>query len=309
MEKKIYFVDASLLKQSACMLRVWRMGIEGYRSKINSVDIEYGQAFHQFAQEFVNTKGDFKTSVTKAVEYFSTTPYIPKLKKDWMNVAHLKKTCFDWMQHWESTPDNLEPLRVEGMHTTELKFDIPYYQNDLFEIHLCGTIDKICRTKGNQGPYCIVDYKTTSSWAREEYFDQYRLDPQLRFYRLAIKKYAELYPTSIFAEMVTKGCGAMIEGVFLANNKDAIIQRSDAMFFKAPDMEMFERMLNDFIDNLVRELSCGPTPYKQGILNGACNSKFGCDYSVACGAPDSIAEQHVLRHSFKQVQYNPLSFH
>lgn len=307
--KKIYFVDASLLKYAPCMLKVWRTGVEGRKGKINSVDIEYGSAFHLFAQHYTDTKGtNLRESIQKATDYFTSTPSIPKDKKAWMTVTHLKKTCFDWMTHWEKTQDNLEALKVDGCPTTELKFDLPYYQDDKYEIHLAGTIDRICKTKGS-GPYVLTDYKTTSSWDNKSYLAQYRLDPQLRFYRLAISLYAQAYPNSIYADMVAKGCGCLIEGIFLKATEEATIRRSDTMFFKAAEMQQFEGLVKKFISRFVEALNAPEEPPKEGILSGYCyGAKFGCHFVDACGAPDKIAEQHVLRNNFITKPYNPLLF-
>jgi hypothetical protein len=248
------------------------------------------------------------SSATKAAtEYFTNTPYVPKPKKDWMTLQHLKKTCFDWAMAQEG--DKYVPLKIDGAKTTELKFAIPYMQTPRFEIHLSGTIDSIRQVNGG-GPYIVLDYKTTSSWDTKEYLNNYKLDPQLPFYRLAIQKYAELYPNSIFGTMIQKGIGCCIEGIFISSAKDTIIQRSDVMFFKAEFMQRFEKMLRQKIQALIDYLEADTLPEKEGLLTASCyGTKFGpCAFANACGAPDSIAEGHILRSQFIQKTYDPRNF-
>lgn len=310
-KKRQVFVDASLVKISSCFRRVWNTGIEGYRSGINSVDIEYGQAFHVFAKVIKDDESEaaFQHACKAATEYFTKTPYMPKSNKKWMTIDHLKKTLFDWQQHWETHTDSLETIRIEGAKTTELKFAIPYYADDQFEIILTGTMDSICRQKGG-GPYVIKDYKTTSMWDNEGYLWGYNLDPQLKFYRFIVGEYARLYPQSIYGDMIAKGCGCMIEGIFLSSTNPATIKRGDVKFFKGTEMEEFKVQLDMFIRRLIRNLQIGEAPPKEGMFNGACSTKFGmCSFAGACAAPDDIAARFILKNNFTQREYNPLHFH
>jgi hypothetical protein len=310
-KKHLVFVDASLVKVSSCMRRVWHTGIDGLRSGINSVDIEYGQAFHVFAKVFKDdeTEAAFQHAAKAATEYFTTTPFKPSSSKKWMTTDHLKKTLFDWQQHWETHTDDLDTIRIEGAKTTELKFAIPYYADDNFEVILCGTMDSICRVRGG-GAYVIKDYKTTSMWDNTGYLWGYNLDPQLKFYRFIVGEYARLYPQSIYGDMIAKGCGAVIEGIFLKSTEPAHIQRGEVKFFKGWEMAEFKAHLDKFIARLVDALRTNTIPPKEGMFNGACSTKFGmCAFAGACAAPDEIAARFILKNNFTNKPYNPLHFH
>lgn len=319
--KTIIRLDASALKESSCLLRTYNTVVKGYRSDLNSIDIMYGLAFHAFIHEMKLCGGkDFSKATQVAVEIFRRPSYM-KPKKQWMTEPHMLNTCFSY---WNEVAANdewrtVEHEGIQDYHGTpklikaplvELKFAIPYYQDDFCEVILCGTIDDIAR-RGANGAYVIRDYKTTSVWGTQEYFNSYRLSPQLYFYVFIMHEYARLYPDSLIADIVKTGSlGAMIEGIFLKGEKPASFEKSEVFFFKPKQLADFKQILDKKIADIVAMIKSGKPPVKEGLLNGSCATLYGaCKYANACAAPDEIAAGHVLNNNFITKTYDPLNFH
>src|SRR4051812_983967 len=199
MEKTTVILDASAFKESSCLLRLFYTAVLGYRGKINSNDIEFGSAFHLFRAIF-REKGleGLAEGVLAATRHFDTTPMTVKKNKQYLDRTFLQKCCVEYATKYEK--DLFQVVRGDdGEALLELKFGIPYYDDGEVEILLAGTIDEV--GKFVNGIYCISDCKTSSVWNIEDYFRSYQMSPQLIFYRWILKKYAELYPNSIFSEI------------------------------------------------------------------------------------------------------------
>lgn len=310
--KTIIKLDASALKESSCLLRTFYTIHKGYRQAINTIDVQYGLAFHAFVARMKMGNGDFSAAIREAKEIFAK-PSIMKSKKQWMTEPHLLKTCMDYWTQVAMTDD--WHTIVEGEPLVELKFAIPYYQDDEVEVMLCGTIDDICR-RGENGVYAVRDYKTTSSWNIKEYMDGYRLSPQLIFYVFIMQLYAKHYPDSIVSKIVGQSglqLGAMIEGIFLKGEaKPPEFVKSEVFYFKAEQMEEFQMILNDKIREIVtmiKEANRGFGIPRYGMLNGSCTTIYGkCKFADACSANDINARQHVLNNNFIVKSFDPLKY-
>lgn len=333
--KTIIKLDASALKESSCLLRTFYTIHKGYRQAINTIDVQYGLAFHAFVARMKLGNGDFSAAIREAKELFAK-PSIMKTKKVYMTEQHLLKTCMDyWTQvamvdEWKTviheiqilnTPENPEVIGSKLEPLVELKFALPYYQDDEVEVMLCGTIDDICR-KGDNGIYAIRDYKTTSSWNIREYMEGYRLSPQLIFYVFIMQLYAKHYPDSIVAKIVGASgmqLGAMIEGIFLKGEaKSPEFVKSEIFYYKAQQMEEFKFILDCKIKEIVEmiwslkeseSMNGTYTPPRYGMLNGSCTTIYGqCKFADACSANDSRAREHVLNNNFIVKAFNPLTY-
>lgn len=313
-------IDASSVRESSCMRRFFWTVVGGYREKIPSNDMVFGSAFHKFAEVLEATGGNLAASLLEAKAIYQPENYKMKSKKQYMNDVYLIKVCMDfYLKEWIPAQENLtgfHVLKLNGAPLVEKKFALPFYTCDQFDILLCGTIDKLGRI-GTSGVYSIADYKTTSSWDKEEYFNSYLLDPQFNVYSLVIHKLAVQFPTSLFAEMVAGRLSYFIEGIFLKSD-GVTFQRSDVMHVKKERLMVFEAMLNKLVARLATEITVwlaagepDDTTYipSEGELNGACKTVYGsCKFFNACAAPDSVATGHVLRNNYKREQYNPLLF-
>lgn len=286
-----------------------RIAIDGYTDAVSNVDIEYGSAFHEFIATYrkYDEPLNLPYGLKAAQEYFTTTPHKVKDSKKWMTTEHLVGTCMGYNNTY--IKDSLHTLKDrEGNAMVELKFAVPYYADDKYDIILCGTIDDICRVNHN-GMYLIRDYKTTSVWNKASYLDAYRLSPQLAFYLYVLKRYAMLYPSSIFAEIVSNNhIGTLIDGIFLTQ-KESTFQRSSVFTFSDTYLKNFEFLIDQKIKQLLDVLNGVSPLLSEGTLNGSCEEVFGhCSFFAACSSPDEISEELILKHNFIQKEYNPLNY-
>jgi hypothetical protein len=317
MNKRIIRIDASSLKESACMYRWWLVVMQGYKEPLPYNDTNYGTAGHAFIQHMYLTKGNFMEAL-KTAKVQLGKPVEIRPKKDYLTEIHFTKTCFDFWQEFLSK-DDFEILTDEaGVPLVELKFDEPYWSDENFEIRLTGTIDKLGKFKN--GCYAIGDYKFTSSWNEKEYFTQYELSLQLMFYLFMLHLKGAKNPDSALGKIIQYPVGAFIDAIFLKSNKETVFKRSEVWFTDKKQLQMrlneMKALLDRFIYGVTARLSTS-TPFERtGLLNGACANAYGttsqqgalCRFFRHCAAPDEIAAQHVLKNTFKQREYNPLKF-
>jgi hypothetical protein len=266
----------------------------------------YGSSVHKFAETYVQTR-DMVQAMCAAHNTYRSKP-AEEGKKDWLTINHLTQTCAkmrDWIDQ-----DNVEYYKnpVDGVPLCEVKFPIPYKVYPHCEIILCGTIDKIVKFK--RGASAIGDYKTTSTYLVDNYFTQYRLDPQMMLYRYALEWYAKHTDDNILATIGGNRLGAFIDGIFLSKTKDTDIKRSAIMFYSDSEMEDFAVLLDEACDKIAKWCAPGARePRKQGMFNGACTHLYGqCKFFGVCSAPDKIAEEAVIKNYFTSKPYDPLSF-
>lgn len=306
--KLILRIDASLLKESSCDLKVVRILLDGYREALSNNDTEFGTAFHIFPYTLAKTNGNEGLALKAAREYYRK-PMIIKEKKSYLTDMHLAKVCLDYFIDVYQQ-DEFKTLKGEDMQPlVELKFAIPYYEDDDVAVLICGTIDDICKREPNGG-YAIRDYKTTSQWDKKAFFEQFSLSTQVLLYRWAIKQYGILYPDSVFAKMDRANCAVFIQAIFLGGKDKVEFERSDMIFVKPIMMAEFEQMLYNkvmHIIELAKLWSRQIYPSRQGLINGACWNSFGCKFARAC-ASDSIGEAHYLKNTFIKKNYDPAKF-
>ena len=305
--KTLIKFNASAAKESSCLLRTWYTVIEGYTSKQTSNDVIYGSAYHKF-EEILERTGDEKKSILAAQDFMIGKDYHTKPKKDHLNIGHLTLSCRDKIDYNKSNQDSFEILKdTNGEPLVELKFAIPYYVDDFYEVLLCGTIDKIGKFKN--GCYALGDIKTTSTWSTKSYFDSYKLSPQLLFYLYAIHWYADNFPDSIFGEIRSNNIGVFIDGVFLKASGKTSFERSSVIYYKQEDLDEFKLLLQLTIERLLIAHKLGVPPNREGMLNGACNTLYGtCKFFDVCSAPDKIAREYILKNNFNKKEYDPLTF-
>jgi hypothetical protein len=311
MQKTLIILDASALKESACGLRLFRNVVLGYRGKLNYNDIEFGSAFHLFRKIF-REKGmaGMAEGMMAATDYFNNKPMLVKHNKKYLDVLFLQKTCLSYATTYEN--DNFKPVVDGGEALLELTFSFPYYVDDEVEILMAGTMDEI--GKFINGTYAVCDAKTSSVWNIEDYFRSYYLSPQLLFYRWTLRKYAEMFPDTIYAKINMHDVALFIDGIFY-KGKDAepIFKRSEVFLFEDAKLNEFEQLLHREVMKLVADVKkfrADPTyqPMRQGMINGACETVYGhCKYHAACAAKQAEWSEAVLKNNFVQRFYNPLA--
>jgi hypothetical protein len=304
--KLILKVNASALKESACMRRLYWIVVSGYKEKLNKNDVEYGSAFHEFVKSMKENPGRYDLAVAAATKRFDV-PMEIKPEKVYMNSTHLLQTCMSFWENWV-TKDQFETVKdAQGKPLVELKFSYPYYSDDQVEVQLCGTIDDICKHK--HGTYALRDYKTTSVYKTDEYLSAYALSSQLMFYRMVLDYYSRTYPTSLFAEINKKDVACMIDAVFLRGKSAPVeFKRSEVFIFNRTQMDEFEHLVYKKVMELVAIVKENKLPVREGMLNGACQTVYGhCKFFGACKQPDDVSAQHMLTRFFKQEPYDPLN--
>ncbi len=349
LEKLLVMLDASALSQSACMLRLFRIVVEGYKNKLNTNDIEFGTAFHLFRKIF-REKGEsgIAEGINVAKEYFINTPMTEKYNKKYLTPIFLMKICIEYSEKY--LKDSFKPVRIkikrkakdltkdqlENLNEAtktyllcsnnpeheveieepllEIKGAFPYYIDNDIEILMAFTIDEI--GKDPSGIPCICDAKTTAVWNIQEYFTSFELNSQLRFYKWSLLKYSEAYPESFVAQLCSNEIGCFIDGIFYKGaNSDVEYKRSNVMLFQDDlGMKEFDRLVEikvNFLINAIRAWKAkGILPIREGILNGACQTKYGfCDFFQSCAAVDQVTRDVILDYNFVKKQYNPLEFH
>ena len=305
-KKLIIRIDASALKESSCMRRFYWNTIGGYRSKLNTNDIEFGSAFHEFVKVMKQQPDNYAAAVKAAQDRYKV-PMEMKSQKQYMTATYLTNLCISFWQEWVAK-DDFETIVRNGNPLVELKFSYPYYADDKVEVLLCGTIDDICKHK--HGTYALRDYKTTSVYDSTQYLSAYLLSPQLMFYKMIVDYYGRTYPNSLFGELSQKNIACFIDGVFLAGaSKPPTFKRSDVFIFNARQMAEFEQLVHKQVMSLVEYVKSEVLPIREGMINGACQTVYGkCKYFNACIQSDELGTQLTLNRHFIQVEYNPLKF-
>jgi len=303
----ILMIDASALKTSGCMRRLWFTAVEGVKPRESApkIAMEFGIAFHKFCQEFHDT-GKVEVGMKNALDYYQKLD-ISFGEKEYRTPEKLLQTCFGYAAEYKF--DNFQILRnaATGEALVEQKFAIEYpgFETLGFHVLLVGTIDAIGTLNGNE--LVIMDHKTTSVWDKENYLDAYKASPQLKFYKLVLQRYAELYP-STFGQF--REAGTMINGIFLAKAGDAKFKRSQVYNFTEENMKEFEVLLHQKITELcLVSLKSVGLPAATGKIHDLCNSAFGlCPYFHGCNLPSESDTQDWLETNCERKQYDPRTF-
>lgn len=323
MNKRIIHIDASSLRDSSCFRSFWFTVIGGYREQTKFLDTEFGQAVHTFAKEYYLglAKGEdqmiaerlaLKQAKEQLANMLDTYDVINRKKPHLRNPTMLTKACMTVAEYIND--DTFSPLIVDDKPLIEMKFSIPWYEDDNIAIMLSGTIDKIGKIQN--GCYAIGDWKVTSfNYLRDKTLAAYKLDPQLIFYVFILNELAIRYPDSIFQKMLQQGrIGCFIDGVFLTSPSSekagnlVEVLRSEVFLPKARDLLEVRHHIETVVDKILLYSKINKTPLREGIYNGSCKKIVPCKYSAVCGSPDEISEKHILNNNFKQAPYDPLNF-
>lgn len=312
-------IDASSLKLSSCFRRLYWTVVEGYREKRLGNSMVYGLAYHRFIETLSKT-GDLNQATCKAIKFFlDANPQIES-RKDWLNANHLANTLNEYASQFgnQVTRNDFILARTsDGEILVEKNFEIPLVGTETHSVVLNGTIDETGKFK--HGTHAIADHKVTAAWNHDDYFQNYRLSPQLITYVWAIHKFAKIYPGSVWEELCSQRLGAFIKGVFISSKKPTEWKQSDVIFFTEEQLEAYEyhlyrvaRKLLDLVINFSKE-DPNFVPMPEGMFNGSCTQHFGevekkCKFFNICAAPSREASDAMLENCFDKLEYNPLMF-
>jgi len=301
--KRIIKIDASSLKESACDLRFYNIVIAGYSSGEITNSLLYGSAVHKFIEVMFLTGGKLNEAVTAAKEIFDKPCKILSTKK-YLTANHLFATCISLWQDFIEKDDFEYFHDANDKPAVEITFSIKIFEDEQTIIYLEGTIDKLGKIKN--GCYAVGDYKTSGAYNPEDYFEGYRLSPQLKTYVWAFKALASIEPDGPFAKIASTPIGAFVDGIFLSPSKPSSFIRSEVTIFKEEDLFVYERLLMDTCKRIAQWKS---PPLANGLINGACETKYGrCRYFNVCAAPDNKSREYILQNKFTIKSYQPLLF-
>lgn len=297
--------SASAAPKMNCLLRIKRTILDGYQELLPYNDVLYGSAVHKFISTMHESGGNFVLATQEAKRIFSKPCEIRKGKKH-LTEVHMLKTCLDYWEHYTKHDDFELLTKEDGKPAVEFSFDNQIYIDDEVEILFQGVMDKIGRFKG--GCAAVGDYKITSAWSQEDYFEQYRLSTQLRFYLFNLKLAARSNPNSPIAKLCNVPLGYFVDGIFISKD-GATFKRSEVIVpTEQDDKEFANSLAVKVIPSLVNLAKNPQYSMRDGMVSGACcELKYPCEYLNVCAAPDDIARQHLLRSSFTQREYLPLT--
>jgi len=312
--KKLLMLDASAFKRCNCSLNFWYSIIEGRSNKLENNDTEFGSAVHHFRSNFKAGKPQAE-AVLKAFTYFDR-PMRIKHNKQFLTLGFLSVVCNEYLEE-VLLKDNTSPLlNTEGNPIAiEKRFAIPYYVDDEVEVVLVGTMDEIAFKK-ETGEIIIEDLKVTAFWDVENFLNKFFLSSQLMFYRWAIRELLKIYPDSDLAKAVgQKEVGCMIDGIFYKapsarSGIQITFKRSEIIYFPPEDLDELDKLIRQRVAEIVtlykHHTAHQNRPLREGLLTGACNSGFECQYFKVCSIPGGeFGRELALKNDFIIKPYDP----
>jgi hypothetical protein len=317
-EKLTIIIDASSLKNSACLRRQFFDVVQGYREAGLNNDTHFGSAFHKFRAHY-RTTGDFERATLLAKRLYEIDGVTVKPKKTFLTSGFLISICDQYAEKYKN--DDFQ--KYKNLIEPESRFMFPYHTCDEFDILVAGTMDELGQFRITKH-FGICDVKVSGMWDLKRFLTSYKLNPQLILYRWAVRQYAKHYPDSVWAEIDRGIVAAFIDGVFYkagtasSDGPTVTFMRKDEwngdgyILFKDEQIETFGRMLDEHIGRFIvaikQWIKTGKIPEPYGLLTDSCDGKFGpCKYAKVCTAPDKIAMDARLA-EFEQRHYNPMNF-
>lgn len=300
--KYILRYNASLLKESNCLRKVWFILFRGLVPSDGDRDfkMDYGTAFHKALRHYY-AGGSLDQCIKQAFDYYSKST-IPE--SDWRSTSHLINCIMQYAAHWKRAGDLLVPdMAPNGEPMLEISFQYPFYSTPTTDVLLSGTIDF-------KGTYAnafkvIVDHKATSLLQKEIYLNSYVQSPQLMTYKMI---YEMLFP----GEQVQ----CLINGIFLKSSNKNDFMRSQLIDFTAHQItqhrdhlydtvrvvvDKFEEWLHTKTDKEVNRL------FRENYT--CCDQKYGmCQYLPICMASTSEDQEGIIETSYAKRIYDPSKF-
>jgi len=312
-EKQILYVDATGLKNLACSRKYSLAVLNGFipKGSQNKVATFFGSCLHKFAEEFYLNDKSVPAALGPMIQMWNDKEDVLQYKQgnfgnQYLNSAKLME-CAHAVGKYLTNDVDTEILTKDEHVCTELKFAIPFKQDDKFEVVVCGTIDKM--VKINRGTYSLGDYKFTRQWGDpNKYLNAYKLDPQPRLYWWAIKWMAKHTQSEFYDQLVSMPLGFFIDAGFHSKN-DFKIQRSEVFYDSDSNEDEFDAMLNAAVNEIIEiaKIKDG-YPAREGIIKGCCKTIYGeCDFASVCQASNKGAANAVLGSRFEYREFNPLT--
>lgn len=311
-------IDASSLKEANCIRRLYWRVADGYRSKSGlGIELHYGTCFHKFAELLARGKSTAE-AMRETQEDFCSVATVDKYGKDYLNVAHLTRTCLAYVKQLEQTSDWFNAPVVLNSPVTndpmvECKFSVPLIKIGDIEFLLQGTIDRITRMPNG----CIVleDFKTTASKDPTAYFKGFKMGPQLQVYSWVLRAMAAAAPDGPYGKLLKDNnqIGCRIKGVFYDPKKETSFQASDMFFYTDIELMQFYDWLVATCKRIADLRNSRTLPQPEGSYNDTCRSSFGsyCSFFDICHNAAKLETNGInamLTSHFEKREYRPLEF-
>lgn len=307
-------LNASALTHSLGCPRAMYYELNGYTSLHGrqTPELTFGSAVHIFVEEFLNTKDSLR-AIARAKKLLDDTELTYSSKNQHLRAPKLMEACASVEEFLTDNANfdilgTVDPISGQEKVLCELKLAEPIIQDDEDAIMLCGTIDLLVKYRNN-GPFCIVDWKTTQSYDIDKYLSSYKLSTQMLMYRWFIRRLAQKFGSdSVYAKMGNNICNRIF-AVSTSVANMGVVTPSDLFTFNESIIDTFDRLLLGKAAVLWAAMKSGELPSPDGLATGACTGKFQpCLYTPLCGAPSDDVRDAILKQRFRVVPYDPLTF-
>ncbi len=290
--KRLFRIDASLLKESDCEYKSHLIHTEGLVSTAESFKQQYGTAGHKALAKFYRKESIeecLKIALNHYLQYCHQAP-----EGDFRTIEHLAETLKGYFKQYSADPfkplvspiDNLTPL-------IEIPFAYPFYKDNNTEVLIEGTIDAIGILYGQK---CIMDHKFTSVRAKDSYLQGYELDTQVCFYIWALKK---MNLTDTYLPFVINA--VFLLGPTKKEPASAIYQRSNFIYYTEEQLIQFDKWVSKKVAEIIKECEKLPN-YNR------CITKYGkCQFFNLCRLKEEHRNDYKSLHFSTRI-YDPLTF-
>jgi hypothetical protein len=288
MTKPTIKLDASTAKELACPHKFWLVNINGYRRRVPSIALEFGQAFHRSVAARLCGQSR-EDAILVGVTYLANSGAQPG-DKDVRTPGKLVEMLTEYFNLYDKFDMFQVAINDDKEPAVELSFELPFYTGTACDVVLCGVIDAL--GTWNRNTLCFKDIKTTSAKsAPSAYFKSYEVSMQMMLYSyiLKTKGFTAHYPPCV------------IDGVFIRSN--SIYERSPLIDFRPDLIDELVEWLYDQCRALDNYMASGQ--WRRNF--SFCNANFSCDFQDVCTAQVAY-RTHLLASQFEQREYNPATF-
>ncbi len=316
--KKIIYMDASTLKDSACLKKVWFNNIKGFKRKgeeAKNFKAAYGTAVHK-ALELYYCGRSVVDCIKAAIHYYNEfeTEALMSDWSNWLHTEHLRQTLTLYFLLHPLGECGIDVLKDgDGKPILEQKFCLPYWSNDEYELALTGIIDMQCNYFGTRS---ILDHKTHSLTMFDgknpvkKFLSRFKMNVQTQFYSMIDKL---LNKRSFYLPVVVNGFfmkkpteKAAKAGVF----DGVLLERGGPIEYSDAQMHEFANWLEQKLALVTKLLST--TDPEKAFFNtferSCCDNYGGCKYYGVCETSDLTTQYLTLGSDFDTVEYNPLKW-
>ena len=276
--------------------------IEGWRAKVESVNLKFGSLYHHALEnydKYVAEGDDHDIALDKILDetlratWENDAPWTPD--HNTKNRENLIRSIIWYVEHFKEDPAKTIQL-ANGKPAVELSFKMvmdygPEHAavtNRIFyqPYMLCGHLDRLVDFAG--GAY-VMDRKTTASTISGQWFDQFAPDNQMSLYSMAAQV---IYKTPVQ--------GVIIDGVQIAVGFSRFAR---GFTYRTP------AQIEEWLVDTRRWLRLAEQYAQEGHWpqnDRSCHHYGGCVFRKVCSKSPEVREKF-LESDFHKVPWNPLT--